>query len=106
METVEIIRRVNSLIQKAIDLGVERIELRPTNEDRGSAVLTAGGKRVHEASLDYYASIIRRIKVMADIGPYGVRQDRGRIHIRYKDKECYASVDVEADGLVLTITPK
>jgi hypothetical protein len=106
METNEIIRRANQLLQEAIDLGVERIELRPADDDQGTAVLFSGRRRLQSVSLDYFASIVRRFKVMSDISPYGVRQGRGRIHIRYKEKEYYASVQVEGDGLVLTITPK
>jgi hypothetical protein len=106
VETNEIIRRANQLLQEAIDLGAERIELRPADDDQGTAVLFSGRKRLQSVSLDYFASIVRRFKVMGDVSPYGVRQGKGQIHVNYNSKGYLIPVDADGDGLTLTITPK
>jgi hypothetical protein len=105
-ESSTIIRRVNQLLQEALDLEVDRIELVPAGDDRGTAAMKIAGKRVAGTDLEDYGAVVRRIKIMADINPYSKEVTQGRIRIRYQDSDYEALVHVGVGGLQMAVILK
>jgi hypothetical protein len=102
-----VIRQVNDFLKTIVRSEVEWVELSPTQEGHGKAVLRKG-ENVLTEHVDQYAQVVRRLKLLAGLDPFardeGATYRRSQIYLRLEGQDYKLTVRSGGDRLVLGLS--